>query len=225
MMELEQKLGYVFRDKKLMKRALTHSSYANETKAGKGGCNERLEFLGDSALGLTVAKALYHRYPDMPEGMMTKRRAELVCEQSLVRIADKLDLGEHLYLGRGERLGGGKNRPSILADAVEALFAAVLLDGGMEKAEEIILALLGESLSQAGLAGGGDYKTALQELVQRQPNQDLIYHLLSAQGPDHQKVFSVEVRLNGKSLGEGSGKSKKEAEQAAAAAALFHLNS
>ena len=223
MTELEQKLGYVFRDKSLMQQALTHSSYANEAKAGKGGCNERLEFLGDSALGFTVAKDLYYRYPDMPEGKMTKRRAELVCEQSLVRIADYLGLGEHLYLGRGELLGGGRKRPSILADAVEALFAAILLDGGMEKAEECILALLGESLRQKQPGLGRDYKTALQELVQRKPDQNLSYRIITATGPDHQKNFSVEVCLNGQKVGEGSGKSKKEAEQAAAAAALNNL--
>ena len=224
MTQLEQKLGYHFRDKSLMERALTHSSYANETKAGKLGCNERLEFLGDSALGLTVAKYLYHRYPDMPEGKMTKLRAELVCEQSLVRLADNLGLGEYLYLGRGEILGGGRNRPSILADAVEALFAAILLDGGMEKAEKIILTLLEESLRQS-TPPERDHKTALQELVQKKPDQHLTYRLLAATGPDHQKVFTVEVQLNGQAIGEGVGKSKKEAEQAAANAALFHLNS
>ncbi|MCL2827406.1 MAG: ribonuclease III [Oscillospiraceae bacterium] len=223
MTKLEKKLGYTFRDKSLLQMALTHSSYANETRNGTVQCNERLEFLGDSILGMTVAKYLYHHRPNMPEGKMTKLRAELVCEQSLVQIAEKLDLGEHLYLGKGESLGGGRNRPSILADAVEAIFAAILLDAGMEQVEKIILQLLGESLEENHPTAAQDHKTALQELTQKKNGQNVTYHLLDATGPDHQKTFSVEVKLGDETVGHGVGKSKKEAEQAAAAAALRRL--
>jgi len=225
MTELEQKIGYRFRDQSLLQMALTHSSYANETRQGECQHNERLEFLGDSVLGFTVAKYLYKHYPDMPEGKMTKQRAELVCEQSLVRIADKLGIGEHLCLGRGEELGGGRQRPSILADAVEAIFAAVLLDSDIDQAEEIVLGLLGESLNLDQSASVQDNKTALQELVQQKSGQTLSYHLLSATGPDHQKLFEAEVRLNDEPVGVGTGRSKKEAEQVAAAVALRHLGS
>jgi len=224
MTELEQKLGHAFQNEKLLKTALTHSSFANEAKGKGEECNERLEFLGDSILGFTVAKYLYKHRPGMPEGKMTKLRAELVCEQSLVRIADKLGLGAYLFLGRGEELGGGRQRPSILADAVEALFAAVFLDSGISEAEKVVLSLLDESLELE--QGGGaiqDYKTALQELVQRKNGQNLRYHLLSATGPDHQKIFEVEVLLNDTCVGMGTGRSKKEAEQVAASAALRSL--
>jgi len=224
MTELEQKLGYTFRDQSLLQTALTHSSFANETKGKKPLCNERLEFLGDSVLGFAVARDIYRRYPDMPEGKMTKLRAELVCEQSLVGISDKLELGAYLYLGRGEELGGGRTRPSILADAVEAVFAAVLLDGGIEQAEGIILGLLEDRLKQEQSGGVKDYKTALQELIQRKSGQSLRYQLISATGPDHLKVFEVEVLLNEESIGQGSGRSKKEAEQVAAACALEALS-
>jgi len=223
MTELEQKLGYTFRDSSLLQTALTHSSFSNETKEAKRPCNERLEFLGDSVLGLTVARYLYDHYPDMPEGQMTKLRAELVCEQNLVVVSDKLGLGEYLYLGRGEELGGGRARPSILADGVEAIFAAILLDGGMEEAQGAVLRLLDESLSRDPAYRVKDYKTALQELVQQKSGQVLRYELLSAMGPDHLKVFEVEVLLNEASVGRGSGRSKKEAEQAAAAIALGSL--
>ena len=224
MTELEQKLGYKFRDPSLLQTALTHSSFANETKGAKPLCNERLEFLGDSVLGLTVARYLYQHYPDMAEGQMTKLRAELVCEQSLVRVSDKLELGMHLRLGRGEEQGGGRARPSILADAVEAIFAAILLDSGIEQAETIILHLLEDNLKGEVSSGGvKDYKTALQELVQKKSGQTLRYQLLSATGPDHLKVFEVEVLLNDERIGSGSGRSKKEAEQAAAASAMERL--
>ncbi|MCL2563968.1 MAG: ribonuclease III [Oscillospiraceae bacterium] len=223
MTEIEQKIGYTFSDKTLLQTALTHSSYANEAKQGKNRCNERLEFLGDSVLGFTVAKYLYKHYPDMPEGKMTKLRAELVCEQTLVGIADKLGLGVYLYLGRGEEQGGGRGRPSILADAVEAIFAAVLLDSDIAQAEQIVLGLLGDSLKLEQGGAVQDYKTALQELVQQKSGQVLSYHLLSATGPDHQKTFEAEVRLNDVPVGIGTGRSKKEAEQVAAAVALGQL--
>ena len=224
MTELEQTLGYTFRDKSLLETALTHSSWTNEARQEKRPCNERLEFLGDSVLGFAVAHYLYRHHPDMPEGKMTKLRAELVCEQSLTRLADKLDLGAHLYLGRGEAQGGGRSRPSILADAVEAIFAAVLLDSDIGQAERVVLGLFGEDIKLDRKSGSQDSKTALQELVQSKSGQTLSYHLLSATGPDHQKTFEVEVLLNGEAIGAGSGRSKKEAEQAAACAALGCLH-
>ena len=223
MIELEQKLGYTFRDRTLLETALTHSSFANEARQEGRICNERLEFLGDSVLGFSVAKYLYKHHPDMPEGKMTKLRAELVCEQSLVRMAAKLSLGEHLYLGRGEDQGGGRERASILADAVEALFAAILLDSDINQAEQVVLSLLDEDLKLDHSSGVQDHKTALQELVQQKSGQSLSYHLLSATGPDHEKTFEVEVLLNGEPVGAGSGRSKKEAEQAAACEALGRL--
>jgi len=223
MTELEQKLGYTFRDKALLQTALTHSSFSNEVRGVKPLCNERLEFLGDSVLGFTVAGYLYAHYPDMPEGKMTKLRAELVCEQSLVFVADKLSLGAYLHLGRGEEQGGGRTRPSILADAVEAVFAAVLLDGGIEQVQAVILRLLDESLKRDLGARVKDHKTALQELVQKKSGQVLRYELVSATGPDHLKVFAVSVLLNDEVIGQGSGRSKKEAEQVAAGDALGRL--
>jgi len=224
MRELEQKIGYTFHNQSLLQTALTHSSFSNETKGEKRLCNERLEFLGDSVLGFTVARYLYDKYPDMPEGQMTKLRAELVCEQNLVAVSDKLGLGEYLYLGRGEAAGGGRSRPSILADAVEAIFAAILLDGGVEPAQAAVLRLLDESLRRDPGHRVSDYKTALQELVQKKSGQTLRYELLSATGPDHLKVFAVSVLLNEEPIGQGSGRSKKEAEQAAAAFALEGLS-
>ena len=220
MTTLEAKIGYTFSDKTLLEAALTHSSYANEMKSSLCICNERLEFLGDSVLGFSVARYLYKTYPDLPEGKLTKLRAELVCEPTLVKTAQDLNLGEHLRLGRGEAQSGGKSRPSILADAVEAIFAAILLDSDIHQAEKTVLHLLGESLKNTKPGSTKDYKTALQEQVQKKPDQQLSYHLLSATGPDHQKLFEVEVRLNDVSIGRGTGRSKKEAEQAAAGVAL-----
>lgn len=223
MTELEQKLGYTFRDKALLQTALTHSSFSNETKMEKRPCNERLEFLGDSVLGFTVSGYLYDKHPNMPEGQMTKLRAELVCEQNLVAVSDKLGLGEYLYLGRGEASGGGRSRPSILADAVEAIFAAIFLDGGIEQAQAAVLRLLDESLRCDAGQRVKDHKTALQELIQKKSGQVLRYALLSATGPDHLKVFEVEVLLNEEAIGQGTGRSKKEAEQVAAGDALGRL--
>lgn len=219
---LEKKLNYRFKDADLIKTALTHSSYANENRGGKTVCNERLEFLGDAVLGMTVAKHLYHSCPGLPEGEMTKRRAELVCEQSLVNVAKALELGDYLYLGKGEEQGGGRTRPSILADAVEAVLAAVMLDGGIEQAEKIVNEYILSDIN--GLRErASDNKTALQELVQKKSGQVLTYRLADESGPDHKKVFTVEVMLNGEVIGRGAGKSKKEAEQSAAATALRSL--
>ena len=219
MTELEEKIGYRFHDSRLLQTALTHSSYANES-GGSALCNERLEFLGDSVLGFTVADALYRRYGAMPEGRMTRLRSELVCEQSLHHVALGLALGRYMRLGRGMDHNGGRERPSILADAVEALIAALYLDGGYDEAKKFISSRLLSQLGEKEPLYFNDAKTALQELVQQQSGRSLSYELLSESGPDHLKVFSVEVCLNGKPIGTGSGHSKKEAEQAAAAVAL-----
>ena len=214
MTALEEKLGYTFQNRQLLDNALTHSSCANENK-NKLPSNERLEFLGDSILGMVVADHLYRNHPDLPEGELTRVRAALVCEESLVEVARELDLGEHLRLGKGEEAGGGRNRPSIRADAVEALLAAVYLDGGIGSARKLIQRFI-LSREVAGLTKPRDYKTALQELVQRESGQVLAYRLTGEEGPDHDKRFFVEVTLNGDPIGAGTGRSKKEAEQMAA---------
>jgi ribonuclease-3 len=219
---LEENLGYEFKRKALLKTALTHSSWANENKKSGAPCNERLEFLGDSVLGFIVAEFLYNHQPEMPEGQMTRTRAELVCERSLMSAAGVLELGSFLKLGRGEELGGGRERPSILADAFEAVVAAVFLDGGLEPAKTMVTRFILSGHIKAD-AAGCDYKTLLQELVQRKSGRTLSYHLTGEAGPDHMKLFTVEVQLNGEVRGEGSGKSKKEAEQAAARVAYEAL--
>ncbi|MDR0838696.1 MAG: ribonuclease III [Oscillospiraceae bacterium] len=221
MEKLEQKIGYAFRDKSLLRTALTHSSYANERHGVE--CNERLEFLGDSILGFAVAEYLYKNNPDMPEGRMTRLRAELVCEKSLFEAAKSIDLGEYLLLGRGELSNGGRARPSLLADAMEAVFAAVFLDGGRRTVTRIIRKLILSRAAEAERANF-DYKTALQERAQKKPGAAVKYRLDGESGPDHLKLFRVEVTLGGRSLGFGEGNSKKSAEQAAARAALAVLD-
>jgi ribonuclease-3 len=221
MQELEQKLNYTFRDPALLREALSHSSYANEHRAAHLNSNERLEFLGDSVLGFVTAEFLFRQHPDLPEGDLTRIRAALVCEQSLYEVARKLDLGRYLRLGRGEEAGGGRERTSILADATEAVFAAVYLDGGIDAATALIhRCLLDAEREEAVEERRRDYKTALQELIQRHADQVLTYQMVGEQGPDHDKTFVAEVQLNGSAVGTGSGHSKKEAEQAAAKAAL-----
>ena len=222
MKTLEEKLGYTFENRALLENALTHSSCANESR-GKLQSNERLEFLGDSILGMVVADHLYRNHPDLPEGVLTRTRAALVCEDSLVVVAEELGLGDYLRLGKGEEAGGGRNRPSIRADAVEAVLAAVYLDGGIGSARKIIQKYI-LSREVAGLTKPRDYKTALQELVQRESGQVLAYRLVGEEGPDHNKRFFVEVTLNGKGVGQGSGRSKKEAEQMAAKAAIEKIS-
>lgn len=220
---LEEHLGYVFGDRTLLERALTHSSYANENRAKGETSNERLEFLGDSVLGMVVADYLFRAHPDMPEGDLTRTRAALVCEESLVEVAETLDLGQYLKLGRGEDVGGGRQRPSIQADAVESVIAAVYLDGGIGSARKLITRFILTN-NEREQGGTRDYKTALQELVQRESGQVLEYRLLEERGPDHAKVFAVEVDLNGAPVGAGQGRSKKEAEQMAAKAAIEALS-
>ena len=222
MKTLEEKIGYAFQDRTLLENALTHSSYANEHRDKGMPSNERLEFLGDSILGLVVADHLYRNRPDLPEGDLTRIRAALVCEGSLVEVAKSLDLGSYLKLGRGEESGGGRKRPSIQADAVEAMLAAVYLDGGIGQARKLIHNLI-LNQEREKIANGRDFKTALQELVQRESGQVLSYRLVGESGPDHAKCFSMEVLLNGQPIGAGEGRSKKEAEQAAAKAAVGKL--
>ena len=222
MKELEKKLNYTFKNSELLKNALTHSSYANENRAEGISSNERLEFLGDSVLGFVTAKHLYSMQPTLSEGKMTRLRAELVCEQSLHGVALDLDLGRYLRMGHGEEKNGGRTRPSILADAVEAVIAAMFLDGGIAAPESFIerMILSPESIEAHHAA---DYKTELQELVQQKSGQVLTYAPTGESGPDHAKVFSASVSLNGEVIGEGSGRTKKEAEQAAACQALKKL--
>lgn len=219
--DFEKKLGYSFQNKELLKNALTHSSYANEHRREGITSNERLEFLGDAILGLVVAEHLYKIHPDKPEGELTKLRAELVCEGSLAEVAARLELGKVLRLGHGESHGGGSHRPSMLADAVEAVLAASYLDGGMEIPRGIIARfILGK---EPAVSGNQDYKTRFQELVQRSPDHSISYEMTGETGPDHEKCFTVEVSLDGKVVGQGSGSSKKRAEQDAAREAILKL--
>lgn len=222
MRDLEKKLNYSFREPALLEEALNHSSYANEHRSAGLRSNERLEFLGDSVLGFVTAEFLFKTYGKLPEGDLTRIRAALVCEQSLYEVAKFLGLGQYLKLGKGEEAGGGRQRQSILADATEAVFAAVYLDGGMERVRELICRVL---LSRATAAEERrDYKTTLQEIVQRRSGQVLTYHMVDESGPDHNKTFLFQVRLNGAPVGQGRGHSKKEAEQAAARDALEKLH-
>ena len=218
--ELQNRIGYAFRDEKLMENALTHSSYANERGKSRAFSNERLEFLGDSVLGFVTAEYLFEKYPSRPEGEMTRIRAELVCEQSLAATAEVLELGSVLLLGKGEEQNGGRTRKSILADAVEALLAAIYLDGGIVPARAFVLDhILAEKPTELT-----DYKTALQELVQSTGGVSPQYKIIDEYGPDHAKTFVARVEIEGEPAGEGSGRTKKEAEQSAAKAAMESLN-
>ena len=217
--ELEEAIGYRFSNITLLQNALTHSSYANERWHDSLKSNERLEFLGDSILGMVVAEHLYRQFPDRPEGELTRMRADMVCETSLAAVAAKIGLGKHLLLGHGEEQGGGRNRPSILADAVESVIAASFIDGGMAAAERFIRQFVLCNVPVTRLQNT-DYKTSLQELVQQKKNQVLSYQLTGQSGPDHDKTFTVEVSLNDQVVGKGSGSSKKRAEQDAARAAM-----
>ena len=221
MKELEKKLNYTFRDPALLSEALSHSSYANEHRAAHLNSNERLEFLGDSVLGFVTAEFLFVQHPDLPEGDLTRIRAALVCEQSLYEVARKLELGKYLKLGRGEEAGGGRERTSILADATEAVFAAVYLDGGIGAASQLIhRVLLDAEKEEAVEERRKDYKTALQELIQRTPGRSITCPMVGDTGPGVCRVVVMEVSGDGQVSGRGEGRSKKEAEQAAAKAAL-----
>ena len=220
--DLETALGYQFHNISLLQNALAHSSYANERWHDSLKSNERLEFLGDSILGMIVAEHLYRNFPDRPEGELTRMRADMVCENSLAVVAEKLSLGNYLLLGHGEERFGGRARASILADAVESVIAASFLDGGMEAARGIVERFVLSNVPVKRLQNV-DYKTALQELVQQKKNQVLSYALAGESGPDHDKQFRVDVSLNGTVIGSGIGSSKKRAEQEAARSAMEAL--
>ena len=223
MIKLEERLGYVFRDKTLLETALSHSSYANERHGVNS--NERLEFLGDAVLGFCAAKNICRLYPTMPEGEMTRLRAELVCEASLHHVAEALGLSEYIRLGRNEECNGGRQRVSILADSVEAIIAAMYLDGGLEPAERFIEERILKDVRAGHRPVRTDYKTQLQEILQRKGGIAPSYAIVGESGPDHNKSFVARVMLHDGAYAEGTGKSKKEAEQAAAKAALQTLQS
>ncbi len=219
MTELEESIKYQFKNKKLLTEALSHSSYANENKRSRRS-NERLEFLGDSVLSIVVSQYLFEHFSHLPEGELTKIRASLVCEKSLHVFAQRINLGKHLLLGRGEENSGGRERASILADAFEALIAAIFLDGGLEAARTHILRFIPEDLDAQKSAAFNDYKTILQEVIQQNPEEKVEYVIADQTGPDHNKAFTVNVCLNSNVIGVGVGRSKKEAEQMAAKEAL-----
>ena len=214
MIDFEKNIGYGFKNKDYLKLALTHSSFANESKNATS-YNERLEFLGDAVLQLIVSEKLYKENPTMPEGKMSKQRAALVCEDALAGYSKDIALGDFIQLGKGEETTGGRTRPSILADAFEAVIGAIFLDGGMEKAKPFVLRFV--DVAHLSLQ---DYKTMLQEIIQKNPGERLSYVIKDETGPDHDKSFVVEVKLNSNIIGTGLGKSKKQAEQAAAKEAL-----
>ena len=220
--DMEEEIGYHFKNISLLQNALTHSSYANERWHNSLLSNERLEFLGDSILGMLVAEYLFRNFPDRPEGELTRMRADMVCEKTLAGVAEKIHLGQHLLLGHGEEQGGGRSRESILADAVESVIAASFLDGGMEAALHFIKTFILVEVPVSQLHNM-DYKTKLQELVQQKKNQVLSYKLVAETGPDHDKHFEVSVSLNGQEVGRGEGRSKKRAEQEAARLAIAML--
>lgn len=218
---LEQRIGYVFRDKELLQQALTHSSYANEQKINKRQDYERLEFLGDAVLELVSSDYLFQAHPDLPEGKLTKQRSSMVCEPALAFCARDIELEQFIYLGKGEEATGGRKRDSIISDVMEAVIGAIYLDGGLDPARDYINRFILSDLEHKQLFY--DSKTILQERVQRLPNASLAYVLTGETGPEHDKLFMVEVLLNGKKIGEGSGRSKKLAEQQAAYQALISV--
>ena len=215
MKDLQAAIGYTFQDPSLLIEAMTHSSYAHEQHK-KMKYNERLEFLGDAVLSIVVSDYIYRHCPDLPEGELTKLRASLVCEKSLFDFAKTIDLGSYLLLSNGERRNGGAKRPSIVADAFEALIAAIYLDGGMEPAREHILRFIVPEIENHKHHSFKDYKTVLQEIIQKNPGERLEYRLVGSTGPDHDKTFLVEVVIKDEVFGPGEGKNKKTAEQHAA---------
>lgn len=217
----EKDIGYIFKNKELLKTAFTHTSYAYEKHVQS---NEKLEFLGDSILEFVSSKYLYANYANLKEGEMTKVRATVVCENSLYKIALKHNFGTYLFLGKSEKLNGGNKRPAILADSVEAIIAAIYLDGGLEPANKFIIENLKEPIEQASKhVGDKDYKTVLQEKLQENGDVKIEYEIIKESGPDHDKRFEAQVRFNGKILAKGIGKSKKSAEMQAAQRALENL--
>ena len=219
--EFQEKIGYQFQDVRLLGLALTHSSYSNEKRKGRLANNERLEFLGDAVLELVSSEFLYEKYPQRPEGDLTRIRASLVCEQTLAFCTRELELGKYLLLGKGEDLTGGRNRKSVLSDALEAVIGAVYLDGGFANAKEFIYKFVLNDMEHKQLFF--DSKTILQEVVQGQHEGEISYRLVDSFGPDHDKKYVVEVLVGSKALGRGEGRTKKNAEQEAAYQALLLL--
>ena len=221
---MELKKIYKFKNNGLYELARTHTSYCNETKNKKRKSNQRLEFLGDSVLSIMVSEFIYKNYSHFPEGSLTKIRADVVCERSLYEIAKSINLGEHLLLGKGEEKGGGRQRVSILADAMEAFIGAVYIDSDLETAKKAFMPLLVERIIvAASKEDKKDYKTTLQEFLQKNGQVKIVYTTVSEAGPDHDKTYGVEVSVNGEKCGSGTGKTKKEAEQLAAKGALAKL--
>ncbi len=218
--KLEKTINYTFTDASLLQMALTHSSYTNEKGAPS---YERLEFLGDAVLQLIVSRCLYQRFPSLAEGTLTRYRQHLVCEATLARVANSIALGEYLFLGKGEEGGHGRQRPSILADVVEALLAALYLDGGMETAERIMLILLRDELDRCETTRDGDFKTRLQQFVEQDGQESLEYAVVNREGPDHQPIYVIHALISGNVVGVGRGSSKHVAEQMAAGEALKYF--
>lgn len=222
--ELEKKIGYVFRNKDFVLTALTHSSFVNETKQRTAySSNERLEFLGDSILSVIVSEHIYRSLPELDEGYLTRIRANVVCENSLSEFAREIDLGSYLRMGHGEAVSNGRDRKSTVADAFEALLAAIYLDGGMEQAKRFLMPRIKGAISKLAKGGNEDYKSRLQKIVQQTPEELLEYVPVSEEGPPHDRVFTFRVMLNSNCLGEGRGRTKREAEQHAAREALAVL--
>lgn len=219
MKEFQKRIGYSFKNEHLLYEALSHSSFANENKKQRNS-NERLEFLGDSVLSIVISDYIFKHFSHIPEGELTKLRASLVCEKALFEFSKKIDLGEFIFLGKGEENTGGRERPSIVSDAFEAVIAAIYLDGGMEPVRDYILSFIPKDITPKGSNSFHDYKTMLQEIIQKNPEEKIEYHLKSESGPDHDKSFVVQVLLNHNVIGEGKGHSKKNAEQNAAKEAL-----
>lgn len=219
--KIEKEIGYEFKNKQLLETALTHTSYAYENKKQS---NEKLEFLGDSILEFISSEYIYHNYPNLKEGEMTKVRASVVCEDSLQKIAKMHNFSDFLYLGKSERTSQKEVRPAIMADSIEAVIAAIFLDGGLEEAKKFILNNLAKPIENATKnIGQKDYKTVLQEVLQKNGNVDIEYVIIDEKGPDHEKVFTAEVKFNNKTLATGEGKSKKQAEMEAAQKALENI--
>lgn len=218
--DFQNLIQYTFKNTELLNEALTHSSYANERRDKQIKCNERLEFLGDAVLSIVVADYIYKTFTELPEGELTKLRATLVCEKTLYKFGKSINLGNFLHLSRGEKNGGGADRPSIVSDAFEAVIAAIYLDGGFEPAKKHILRFIIPEINNQNKKPFKDYKTTLQEIVQKNPGEILEYYMVSESGPDHDKHFVFEVHLNSNVIGKGGGRSKKEAEQNAAREAL-----
>lgn len=221
---LEEKIGYRYKNKNHLVNALTHSSYANEFKHFGMTSNERLEFLGDAVLNVVISEEIFTRYAHLSEGEMTKVRAGIVCESSLMRCSNNLEIGKYLLLGKGEELTGGRQRVSILSDAFEAIIGSIYIDGGINEARNFIFSNM-KVLIQESLDGvlHTDYKTQLQEKIQKHGDHRIVYEIVEEKGPDHNKVFVIQVNIANKVMGMGEGKSKKEAEQNAARVALEKL--